>query len=402
MALSDHLRELRARLIRSIARRWSSRSSSRCSSTTSCCDFISEPYDDAVAHAARTTSTPSWSATGIGGRPAAPAEALRRRGDRRLRAVLALPDLGVHPARACTRRSASGRGSSSRSPARCSSSGWRSATTSLPKGLEVLIGFTPDRRHQPGRLRRRTSRFVTRMLLVFGIAFEIPLFVILLNLAGVVSGKTLGALPAVDHHRHLRLRRGRDAVHRPVLDADAGHPDARSSSSSPRSSRASSTAPEGAAPTAPTSGTTTSSRRSDEPTDRGRARPRPVRPARLAGRGPGGLDARAAASATGTSSPARSAAPDGRLPALRPAGRRRGLPGAGRRRRPAAHGPPGVAARRGAPGHPRRPARPWPCPGPRSPPTWCWRRWPGSPRRWARDPSRFAVLLRAGRRAARR
>ena len=30
------------------------------------------------------------------------------------------------------------------------------------------------------------------MLLVFGIAFEIPLFVILLNLAGVVSGKTLG------------------------------------------------------------------------------------------------------------------------------------------------------------------------------------------------------------------
>ena len=31
------------------------------------------------------------------------------------------------------------------------------------------------------------------MLLVFGIAFEIPLFVIMLNLAGVVSGKALGA-----------------------------------------------------------------------------------------------------------------------------------------------------------------------------------------------------------------
>ncbi len=30
------------------------------------------------------------------------------------------------------------------------------------------------------------------MLLVFGIAFEIPLFVIMLNLAGVVSGKQLG------------------------------------------------------------------------------------------------------------------------------------------------------------------------------------------------------------------
>ncbi len=30
------------------------------------------------------------------------------------------------------------------------------------------------------------------MLLVFGIAFEIPLFVVLLNLAGVVSGRALG------------------------------------------------------------------------------------------------------------------------------------------------------------------------------------------------------------------
>ena len=30
------------------------------------------------------------------------------------------------------------------------------------------------------------------MLLVFGIAFEIPVFVVMLNLAGVVSGKALG------------------------------------------------------------------------------------------------------------------------------------------------------------------------------------------------------------------
>ena len=62
----------------------------------------------------------------------------------------------------------------------------------LPKGMEVLIGFTP------GNLTSLIDfgdyfRFLTRMMLVFGIAFEIPLFVVMLNLAGVVSGRTLGA-----------------------------------------------------------------------------------------------------------------------------------------------------------------------------------------------------------------
>ncbi|MDQ3616845.1 MAG: twin-arginine translocase subunit TatC [Actinomycetota bacterium] len=62
----------------------------------------------------------------------------------------------------------------------------------LPKGIEVLIGFTP------GTLQSLVEfgdyfRFLTRMMLVFGVAFEIPLFVVLLNLAGVLSGKTLGA-----------------------------------------------------------------------------------------------------------------------------------------------------------------------------------------------------------------
>ncbi len=62
----------------------------------------------------------------------------------------------------------------------------------LPKGMEVLIGFTP------GNLTSLIDfgdyfRFLTRMMLVFGIAFEIPLFVVMLNLAGVISGRTLGA-----------------------------------------------------------------------------------------------------------------------------------------------------------------------------------------------------------------
>ncbi len=61
----------------------------------------------------------------------------------------------------------------------------------LPKGLEVLIGFTPAGLTNLVEFSEYFS-FMTRMLLVFGVAFEIPLFVILLNLAGVVSGKALG------------------------------------------------------------------------------------------------------------------------------------------------------------------------------------------------------------------
>ncbi|HET6625311.1 MAG TPA: twin-arginine translocase subunit TatC [Nocardioidaceae bacterium] len=61
----------------------------------------------------------------------------------------------------------------------------------LPKGLEVLIGFTPESVENLVEFGRYFS-FFTRMLLVFGVAFEIPLFVVLLNLAGVVSGASLG------------------------------------------------------------------------------------------------------------------------------------------------------------------------------------------------------------------
>ncbi len=60
----------------------------------------------------------------------------------------------------------------------------------LPKGIQMLLGFTgPDIANYidvNGYL-----SFALRMLLAFGIAFEIPLFVILLNLAGVISGQQL-------------------------------------------------------------------------------------------------------------------------------------------------------------------------------------------------------------------
>lgn len=60
----------------------------------------------------------------------------------------------------------------------------------LPKGLEVLISFVPKDTLNLVDFTTYFS-FMMRMLLIFGIAMEIPLFVVLLNLAGVVSGKQL-------------------------------------------------------------------------------------------------------------------------------------------------------------------------------------------------------------------
>jgi len=61
----------------------------------------------------------------------------------------------------------------------------------LPKGIGILLGFTPEDVSNFVQADTYLS-FILRMLLVFGISFEIPLFVVLLNLAGVVSGRALG------------------------------------------------------------------------------------------------------------------------------------------------------------------------------------------------------------------
>ncbi|WP_107764624.1 twin-arginine translocase subunit TatC [Nocardioides terrigena] len=61
----------------------------------------------------------------------------------------------------------------------------------LPKGLEVLIGFTPDGLENLVEFGDYFS-FLSRMLLVFGLAVELPFFLVLLNLAGVVTGAQLG------------------------------------------------------------------------------------------------------------------------------------------------------------------------------------------------------------------
>ena len=74
------------------------------------------------------------------------------------------------------------------SPARCSSPASSLGYVTLPKGLEVLIGFNPDGVTNLVDF-NDYLQFFTRTLLVFGLAFEIPVFVVLLNLAGVVTGK---------------------------------------------------------------------------------------------------------------------------------------------------------------------------------------------------------------------
>lgn len=60
----------------------------------------------------------------------------------------------------------------------------------MPKGFEVLLGFTPGGITNLITLETYLS-FVLRVLLVFGMSFEIPLFVVLLHMAGVVRARHL-------------------------------------------------------------------------------------------------------------------------------------------------------------------------------------------------------------------
>ncbi len=60
----------------------------------------------------------------------------------------------------------------------------------LPKGLTVLLGFTPEDVSNLIDVRDYLN-FILRILIVFGISFELPLFVVMLNLAGVVRARQL-------------------------------------------------------------------------------------------------------------------------------------------------------------------------------------------------------------------
>ena len=64
------------------------------------------------------------------------------------------------------------------------------AYTFLPRGLEILLGFTPEQIENIISVDRYLSFFL-RMLLVFGIGFLLPLLVVSLNFAGVLSAARL-------------------------------------------------------------------------------------------------------------------------------------------------------------------------------------------------------------------
>ncbi|HLZ37547.1 MAG TPA: twin-arginine translocase subunit TatC [Mycobacteriales bacterium] len=66
------------------------------------------------------------------------------------------------------------------------------AYLTLDRGLALLLGFTPEGVTNLIRVNDYLS-YVTLMLLVFGASFELPLLIVLLNLAGVVSAARLRA-----------------------------------------------------------------------------------------------------------------------------------------------------------------------------------------------------------------
>jgi sec-independent protein translocase protein TatC len=62
----------------------------------------------------------------------------------------------------------------------------------LPKAIRVLLDFTPGGVGNLIPLDQYLD-FVLRMLLIFGLAFELPLVLIVANLAGLLSGRRIGS-----------------------------------------------------------------------------------------------------------------------------------------------------------------------------------------------------------------
>ena len=97
------------------------------------------------------------------------------------------------------------------------------ATWALPKAVEVLLGFTP---HGAANLQNASDYldFVTRFILAFGLAFLLPVFLVMLNVAHVLPARVDDQGLAGRGHAHLRLLGDDDAHPRRVDHAGPGLP----------------------------------------------------------------------------------------------------------------------------------------------------------------------------------
>jgi sec-independent protein translocase protein TatC len=188
MALTDHLREFRARLVRSVLVLFAAFVVMLFFYDT-LLDFISEPYYEAVATLKNEVDA-DLVAQGIGAGlllqlKLCGVAALVVSAPYWIYQVWAFILPGLHPhERKWSRVVAAIAGP-------LFFGGVALGYYVLPKGISVLIDFVPEDVTSLVDFGAYFS-FVTRMLLIFGIAMEIPFFVILLNLAGVVSGRALG------------------------------------------------------------------------------------------------------------------------------------------------------------------------------------------------------------------
>ena len=90
----------------------------------------------------------------------------------------------------------------------------------VPKGLEVLVSFGGDKFITALAANDYIS-FVLVMLLIFGVSFELPLLVTMLNRVGMLPYRNLKKWRRGIIFAPVRLRRGRHAGHRPDRHAGA-------------------------------------------------------------------------------------------------------------------------------------------------------------------------------------
>lgn len=79
----------------------------------------------------------------------------------------------------------------------------------LPQTATIMLGFTPEQARNLLPLDEYLD-LVVRMVIIFGLAFELPLLLVLLNFTGVLPHETAGLLVAGLCDGHHRLRGLRD------------------------------------------------------------------------------------------------------------------------------------------------------------------------------------------------